>query len=317
MAGVKRPVHFLQIAEEDDQGHFYYFDDQNFWPTFWDHLKNHEDNNPDRLEVNYRGFEYLGAAKSTSSPAAKYFYIGRLRKASDHPHVALGQNEQVPLALEHIQGSPSGILEPTYIRQVPGTNCVAVMRTTGSSSWSALEHWINSASGRLEDDEDRRRLALVPVAREDAVDRLIRAESAARVEVGLAPSADPMPDGAGEIGRALEQAKESLPDNATISFTASVGRSNPDPNESREMVRFMRSLVRNPATKKLKGTIYHPDDETGELIRERIDFVKDKVTNSVKVVDNADMTPSDSEIMHALTDAIEDFRRTIGDNYAQ
>lgn len=317
MAGLKRPVHFLQIAEEDDKGNIYYFNNQDFWPGFWSHLKKLEASDPDRLDVRYRGFDYEGVAKETAAPATKYFYIGRIRKASDHPHITLGRNTQQPLKLENIQGSPSGILEPTYIRQVPGTNCVAVMRTTGSSSWSALEHWINSASGRFADDGDSRTLTLVPVAREDAVERLVRAEAAAKLEVGLAPSADPMPDGAGELGRALDQAKQALPGNATINFTASVGRSNPDPSESQGMVRFMKSAVRNPATKKLRGTIYHPDDETGELIKERIDFLKDKVTTSVKVVDNADVTPTDSEIMHALTEAIEIFKDSVGDNYAR
>lgn len=317
MVGLKRPVHFVQIAEVDDRGNIYYFDNQNFWPGLWSHLKNLEVNDPDRLDVKYRGFDYEGVAKEISSPATKYFYVGRMRKASDHPHVNLGRNAQQPLRLENIQGSPTGILEPTYIRQVPGTNCVAVMRTTGSSSWSALEHWINSASGRFANDGDDRTLKLIPVAREDALERLVRAEAAARLEVGLAPTTDPMPEGAGELGRALDQAKEALPDNATINFTASVGRSNPDPSQSQEMVRFLNSAARNPTTKRLKGTIYHPDEETGELIKERIDFFKDKVTTSVKVVDNADITPTDSEIMHALTEAIDFFRDSIGDNYAR
>lgn len=321
MAGVEKPVHFLQIAEEDDKGEVQYLDGNNFWSVYWDHLKELQVQKPERLAVSYRGTEYTGFANETVSPGAKFIYIGRKRKASDHPDVGYGSTDYSPLKLESIQNEsedvarvPTGIFEPTYIRQVPGTNCVAVVRTTGSSSWSAIEHWINETSGRT---PACKRLVLLPVTRMDAIQRLQQAEAATKLFVSLAGTADPFPEGGGGMTDGLQAAKQAAPSNATMKFEVSIGNSKPDASETQSVLETIRAFVRFPGTKKLEGTVMRPDAETGELIRDRIDFTKDKVSFNVKIVEDPDSTPNDSEIMHALTEAIQKFRDKVGDNYAQ
>ena len=308
MADNRRPVHFLEVVEVDQNDQVHHLEGNDFWNYLWDHAKTLGE---DRLDLRHRGTTYVGRARETVSPAAKYFHIGRRRFASDYPEIETDDETPESLSLDMIAGNPKGLLEPAFLRPISGTNCIAALRTTGAPSWSAIQTWLNDVSGWIEKD---RSLELIPVVRDDADEKLHLAESAARVHVKLAGDADlSNPDG--ELEQALEVAQRAGSRTASVELKISYGRSLPDLAGGGGLLSGLKSIRRNPGLQKLQATLIHANQSTRNYDRDTVDFIKDKVTAKVAIGDGRGTQTSHSDVMHGLSSAIDGFRAEFGGMY--
>lgn len=315
MARLKKVVHFLQIAEKDENDHHRFFANTSFWPDLWQHLEGLAQEDSNRLDVTFRDLAYSGNARRAISPAVDFFYIGKKRNVADFPDVDRGLDNRNPLDLAEIPNNPKGLLEPAYLRPIPRTNVVAVLRSSGAASWSAIEHWLNQTSGWFEKQSTQ--LALVPVTRTDILERVANALGAARLHLQVAPTPDGPPEGAGKIGAAISAAQEASAHDVYVDMQFSYRNAKPDENTAQEFLNSLRALLRWPSLTKLEGTLMSEDEDTQNLKKEAIDFMKDRVSFATKIDGSPDTPPTQAAILHGLGEAIDEFGVKIGDNYAK
>ncbi|ORL38787.1 hypothetical protein A6F59_24485 [Prescottella equi] len=70
----------------------------------------------------------------------------------------------------------------------------------------------------------------------------------------------------------------------------------------------LKSFLRSSGLRKAEGTII-TEDAYGKIKRERLDFIKDKVTFQVPVGDGPDVIQSPAVVISAMGEAIKQFRK--------
>ncbi|MBF6158973.1 hypothetical protein IU421_04920 [Nocardia cyriacigeorgica] len=242
-----------------------------------------------------RGIQYRGAARHCLFTSVDYLYLGKTRETIDYPDSSVGDDDEQPLVLE----DGGRLVEPCYLYCVRKPyNAVATLRASGGATISAVETWITRV---LRDDLGSDAIELRPVVRNDQMERLAQAESVAKFSVKLDKDRHPA-DSNGTISGAIKDAYESLGTGATMTFEWSYGNSTPTHGAGVKMVDQIRQVLRWNAAKSAEATVLRTD-EGGNVVRDQIDFFKDRVSYRVPVGESSEIVQTADVVTAALREA--------------
>lgn len=253
------------------------------------------------------GRRHIGAARQEVSPAFDYIYVGRLRPGADWPDVSDAAGEIASLASTGFSGA---LLEPAYLLGVGGTNYVAVMRSSAGPSTTSLARWLNEVCGF---NGQQNRLELRAYARHDQLERLGRAQQAAKVHLKIDPGVMADAEPQDELGRALKVAQSAGAGGVSVELTVSFGNARPTDGAGEDLVAGVRELLSTGSSipfKKASATVI-VEDEGGQLVRDKIDFTLDRITVRQQVGANEDEEPTPPVVLSAMAEAIAKFREQL------
>lgn len=303
MATKERTVYFFEPVVLNQSG-----EGQPIEAGFWDWVHDHVaslDEVDRRAE--FRGRRHLGSARQERSPSFKYIYIGRLRPGADWPDVSGDDGEIASLASTGFSGA---LLEPAYLLGVGGTNYVAVLRSSAGPSTSSIAQWLNQVCGFNGSDT---RLELRAYARRDQLERLGRAQGAAKVHLKVDPGVMTDTEPHDELGQALKIAQSAGAGGVSVDLTVSFGNARPADGAGEDLVDGVRELLSTGngiPFKKASATVI-VEDESGQLVRDKIDFALDRVTVRQQVGANEDEEPTPPVVLSAMANAIVKFREQL------
>lgn len=299
--GAKRRIYFLEpVIERQDNTLEEVSED--FWGHFLTHLK---DLPSERRRIELYGRKYIGEMRTEKTPAADYLYLGKARRGADWPDITDAAG--TVSALNPGEGVEA-LIEPAYLLPVSGTNYVAVLRTSGGPSFSAIESWMSSAGGL---DTQSERFTLRPYVRTDQLARLSRATGAARVHLKVDPGALQVDESLGAIGNAMKQVQDLGAGGVSVDMTLSFGRATPSHAYAEAIAAEVKKIIGKIPFKSAEATLM-VEDEHGKEVRERVDFVRDRVTGSEYVGTSEDEPATPPVVLQALTEAIFKFKRSLG-----
>lgn len=303
MAIRERTVYFFEPIVLDQS------DDVQLMPAeFWDVVHERVLHLPEEeRRGEYFGRRHIGYAKEEVTPALRYLYLGRLRPGSDWPDVSGEDGEVASLASTGFNGT---LIEPAYLLGVGGTNYLALMRSSAGPSTTAVARWLNDVSGFNELDH---RLELRPYVRPDALERLGRAQGAAKIHLKVDPGVMNDASPRDELGRALKIAQEAGAGGVSVELTVSFGNARPTDGAGADLVEGVRELLTGSGAvslKKAAATVI-VENEAGELVRDKIDFTMDRITVRQQVGANEDQEPTPPVVLSAMVKAIQKFREQI------
>lgn len=254
--------------------------------------------------ANIFGRGHVGAARQEVAPALDYIYVGRLRPGADWPDVSNDAGEIASLASTGFAGS---LLEPAYLLGVGGTNYVAILRSSAGPSTTSIVRWLNQVCGF---NEQGNRLELRPYVRQDQLERLGRAQAAAKIHLKIDPGvmSDAQPND--ELGQALKAAQRAGAGGVSVELTVSFGNARPTDGAGEDLVADVRELLLSANAvpfKKASATVM-VENEVGQLVRDKIDFTMDRITVRQQVGANEDEEPTPPVVLSAMAQAIEKFR---------
>lgn len=300
MATKERTVYFFEPIVLDQADNV-----QPIEGGFWDWIHERVDSLPEvarRAEI--FGRRHVGAARQEIAPALDYIYVGRLRPGADWPDVADDAGEIASLASTGFAGS---LLEPAYVLGVGGTNYVAILRSSAGPSTTSIVRWLNQVCGFSERGD---RLELRPYVRQDQLERLGRAQAAAKIHLKVDPGVmgDAQPHD--ELGRALKAAQSAGAGGVSVELTVSFGNARPTDGAGEDLIAGVRALLLSDNAvpfKKASATVM-VENEVGQLVRDKIDFTMDRITVRQQVGANEDEEPTPPVVLSAMAQAIEKFR---------
>lgn len=298
--GAKRHIYFLEPVIEKQDGSL----DEigpGFWPTFLDHVWGLP---PERRRLELQGRKYIGEKRLEVSPAENYLYLGKARRGADWPDISDANGVVSPLALGD---GADALIEPAYLLPVSGTNYVAVLRTSGGPSFSAIESWMTSAAGM---DQQAERFALRPYVRSDQLVRLSKASGAARVHLKVDPGAFQVGGSLGVIGDAMKQVQDLGAGGVSVDMTLSFGRATPTHAYAEDIAKELMKVIKKIPVASADATLM-VEDEHGEEVREKVDFLRDRVIGSEYVGSSEDEQPTPSVILTAMANAIFKFKQSL------
>lgn len=251
--------------------------------------------------VTIRGTEYRGAARHCSESMVDYLYLGKSRDRADWPESSVGEDDEQPLSLDH----DGRLVEPCYLLPIDGTELVALLRSTAGPHVSAVEDWMTILlKQKLHNDT----IKLRPYLRTDDMERLESAVGVARMNIKIDKNSSVSKENEGRIVGPVHDIYGGLGGNATVAIEVSYEHSIPTPKVGRSMKEELKSFLRSSGLRKAEGTII-TEDAYGKIKRERLDFIKDKVTFQVPVGDGPDVIQSPAVVISAMGEAIKQFRK--------
>lgn len=250
------------------------------------------------------GRRHVGAARREITPALDYIYIGRLRPGADWPDVSDDAGEIASLASTGFAGS---LLEPAYLLGVGGTNYVSILRSSAGPSTTSIVSWLNQVCGF---STQGIRLELRPYVRRDQLERLGRAQAAAKIHLKVDPGvmSDAQPHD--ELGQALKVAQSAGAGGVSVELTVSFGNARPTDGAGEDLIAGVRELLLSDNAvpfKKASATVM-VENEEGQLVRDKIDFTMDRITVRQQVGANEDEEPTPPVVLSAMAKAIDKFR---------
>lgn len=248
--------------------------------------------------------QYVGFGGDASKPATKFLYIGRIRPQSDWPDMMKGETFE-PLDL-----GESTLVEPAYICPVPRSEYIAVLRTSGGPTWSAIEQWITLAYGKHFDNE---RIELEPYSRGDQHLRLQRAIGVSKLDLKLDPGEESITEHEGQIARAMQGLQVLGQGSVSVDVQVSFGHARPNEAVAQGIAEELRRLIGKVRFKRAQATLMELDEKEQQISREHVDFLKDKVTYTEYVQSN-DGPPERSEVLHAVLHGIERFQKVLSES---
>jgi hypothetical protein len=275
-----------------------------FWPRLHRKVKALSDI---QRRFEYRGRKLMGEARICHSPAADYIYVGRARRGADWPDFSDATGIVTSLPISGDQGV--ALIEPAYLAEVTGTNYVSMVRTTGGPSTQAIQEWINMVMGMINTGDH---IELRPYVRRDEMERLAAAQGATRfhMKVDAHQMEDQTP--AGQMTEAMQSVQRALQGNASVELIVSFGNTRPDDVVSHEVAAEVQRIVGKMPASKLEATVLRPGDN-GELIRDKINFIRDRVTAKEYVGESEDEPVTPEAMLSALHQAIRKFRKQLAD----
>lgn len=287
--GKKRFVYLYEIVHKDKNDVR-----QRIAPGFWDRLHVRLIGlKPEDRRIDYRGRRYVGHAYKAKSPAVDYFYFCKARPGADWPDVEAASGSAASLSLN----PDERLVEPIYMLPFHGKNIVASVRTSGGPLPQSIESWLNMIHNHELDDGW---FELWPVVNENQRLRLEASTGATMIDVKT--KADINADPAQGIQGGLEQLENEFP-SASLYLKLSYGAGVPGEDDSRRLLHFIRRLFRNQeGTTRLKATLLRPDPKGGE-IRDKIDFLRDRVRYSEVFGNSEDYPASRRELLEGLVSA--------------
>ncbi|MCW2092659.1 UNVERIFIED_ORG: hypothetical protein M2328_005939 [Rhodococcus erythropolis] len=293
----KRTVHFFEPVRAQPDGTEIELQND-FWSRFRAEIKGLD---TDEQFVTIRGVQYRGAARHCVTNLSDYLYLGKTRDTIDHPESSVGDDDEQPLILE----DGGRLVEPCYLYCVEEPkNVVASLRSSGGPSITAVEEWLTKI---LKKNLGNDAIKLRPIVRHDQLDRLEQAQNVARFSIKLEKDKHPQGANDGAIASAVSGAYESLGQGATMTYEWSYGNSTPDKQTGKRLVNQIKQILNWGATKSAEATIIR-EGENGDLIRDQIDFVRDKVTFKVPVGTSPNIVQSADVVTDALLEASKKYR---------
>jgi len=295
--GKKRFVYLYEIVHKDKNDVR-----QRIAPGFWDRFHSRLVGlPPESKRLDYRGRRYIGHAYTAKSPAVKYFYFCKARPGSDWPDVEAAGGSAASLSLN----PDERLVEPIYMLPFREENIVASVRTSGGPLPQSIESWLNKVHAEeLEDGW----FELWPVVNENQRLRLEASTGATMVDVKTRP--DPLADPAQGIEGGLAQLENEFP-SASLNLKLSYGAGLPGEDDSRRLLGFVRRLFRNQeGTTRLKATLLRPGVNGGE-VRDKIDFLKDRVRYSEVFGHSEEYPASPGEILEGLASALRKYSQDL------
>jgi len=295
----QRTVYFFEPVVLDQAGNV-----QPIEPGFWSDLHDRIAGlDEDHRRGEFFGRRHAGSAREEVAPAEKYIYVGKLRPGADWPDVSGDDGAIASLASTGFSGS---LIEPAYLLGVSGTNYVAILRSSAGPSFTAISRWLNMVAGFGTESE---RLELRPYVRRDQLERLGRAQQAAKVHLKVDPGVMTDEQPAGELGQALKLAQSAGAGGASVELTISFGNARPTDGAGEDLISDLRELLVTSQTpfKKAEATVI-VEDEAGALVRDKIDFALDRITVRQQVGASEDEEPTPTVVLQAMLQAITRFR---------
>lgn len=275
---------------------------------FWEHVHSLLSKMPEEdLRAEILGRKILGAARREKRLAQDYIYVGRMRPGADWPDVADNDGEIETLAST---GFNLSLVEPAYLVSVGGTNYVAFVRSSAGPSTSAITTWLNLMLG-LETTEHR--LELRPYVRRDQLERLREAQGATKLHLKIDPDVMTGSHPTDDVGKALKAAQNAGAGGVSVELTLSFGRATPSDGAGEELVSEVRKILTGPNRvpfSRASATVLRTDED-GDLVRDHIDFTRDRITVQQPFGADENQEPTPEVVISGLNSAISDFRRAI------
>lgn len=303
MAGKERTVYFFEpaVLNQADEA-------QPIEPGFWDWVHEQVRSLPEEhRRIELFGRKHVGSARDEQSPALRYLYVGRLRPGADWPDVSDEAGSISSLASTGLVGS---LVEPAYLLNVGGTNYVAVLRSSGGPSTTAIASWLNQVCGFNFEDE---RLVLRPYVRRDQLERLGRAQQAAKVHLKVDPGVMSDVEPRDELGQAIKAAQDAGGGGVSVELIVSFGNARPSDGAGEDLVDGIRELLASDnavAFKKASATVM-VEDTAGNLVRDKIDFTLDRITVRQAVGADENEEPTPPVVLSAMSQAITKFQQQL------
>lgn len=252
----------------------------------------------DRIKT-VSGHSYRGAARVTTTPAARFLYIGRRRDPADWPDHAKDGADELPLSID------GELVEPMYLAPMHGTNYVATLRTTAGPRHSSAASWISQVIAPADGME----FCLRPVVRRDALTRLAAADKVASVSVKIDEFTE-LPEEGGTFTTALEEMQSLGGTNASITITMSYGHKTADDLTSQAIIGGLGKMVRLPGLRKASAKVAERQAD-GKVHRAQLDFFNDQIAQRVSVGSSINESQTPEVVMAAMQEAIERFRSNL------
>lgn len=299
MAGRERTVYFFSLAEVNVETEELTTWSSEALDALWEHIA--ELDLQDR-RVELRNRDYEGELRVVKDPAVDVLYIGKLRPGSDWPDVrrrssgnaALGDDEDI-----------EALIEPAYVVRVWNTDYVAVLRTSGGPTTTAVADWLSSAAGL----GDETGFQLRPYVREDQLERLQHAQGASRLHLKV--DRDVLDDAQpkSQIGRAFKEMQDAADGAVSVEAIISFGHAYPDGPGGEAVAAAVKDYIGKVPLKKAELTALIPTAEG--LKKDTIDFVSDRVTYTQLIGGDEHSQPTMREVALAMSAAIARFKDEI------
>lgn len=265
-------------------------------------------NAPEDNNVTHRGREYI-ATPHTSKSGEPYFRVTVARYKADWPDVETKDH-----------AAPLSVKEYACVFPVPGYSYIAVFKSSAGPAVGALEALINSI---LETALTEGEFELQPVLRRNAKERLEESVGVSRITVrylgsGLSGGFDEYESGS-KIDRAVKGTLgiEGLSDaDYSVSLDISLKRPKAVGPAQDALGKELRKLLKdvdpqnNGVIDKLQASVLHEKDDS-KLQSEPIDFIRDRITETVEFGEDDDSLLTDSDIEAGVAKAIKAFKETI------
>ncbi|MCU0115472.1 MULTISPECIES: hypothetical protein [Curtobacterium] len=296
MSGKQRTIYFFS-ADEVDQNDQHTEYEAGWWSDLFDSIEGLPEE--DR-RLTHRQRRYEGEILQERSPHVRYLYLGKLRPGADWPDVTDRSGRRGPLADTGIDG----LWEPAYIVEVPRTRYVAVLRSSGGPTFSAIEAWLSHVGNF---DYNDTRLVLRPYVRSGQMEKLQSAWGASRVHLKVDSEALRGIDPGTKITRALAEATDLGTSSVSLDVILSFGNAIPDEAGAEEMAAALTDLIGHVPVTKAEATLIGSD-----MQKDKVDFIRDRVTLTQELGDSEDETPTPQVVLSAMSEAISRFRDQIG-----
>lgn len=281
-----------------------------FWNDIWYEINKL---NGSSYSFKHYGRDYIVQAASLKSPSVKFLYIGKVRSKDDWPDHRDQDSDQIErLAQTGIGGH---LIEGAYLTPSGYGNVVAISRTQNGATASAISAAISHHFNTFQSGD---KFELTPFVRSDQFRRLQEAEGATRLQLTLANDADLADfDGGDSLSEAFAKAKEIDPGNQmTVGITLSFGNYAVSPSTQHDIKAALINLFGKETDiqkfKKAEATLTSWD-EGGELRKDSIDFISDRITIKESFHNNEDEQPEPEDILKGMLEANSKFLKKLSD----
>ncbi|MCR6706574.1 MAG: hypothetical protein NVV66_18425 [Cellulomonas sp.] len=309
MAQATRKVYFLEpvVVNPDDSI-------EDIRVGFWPELHKRVSTLPTRDRfMTFNGIRYGGSARSETSPVADYLYLGLRRRPADFPdHAPDDASDEEALDV------PGSLVEPMYVREVPGTNLAAFFRTSGGPSFRACERWISQVLGL--GGAGAESIGLRPYVRGDALRRLADSDGVAKLEIKFEPDAL-RGNAAGQgIASALSQIDEIGAGGVSIELGVSFGQARPSEIGAERYARELERLLETPGIRRAEATLLTARPKPAKagqsqpeysFQREHVNFLRDQVVHNVRLSSDETVRRTPSLVLSAMGEAVQEFLKDL------
>ncbi|MFL6109486.1 MAG: hypothetical protein ACJ72L_21180 [Marmoricola sp.] len=297
MAQVNKVVRFYRPYLIDEKDRSKPFADE-FWKEF---RKGVEKLTAKQRRARHNGDEYRGESGLGTSPATRYFRVGRVRTPIDWPDTVDTNDNVAPLSL-----SNRNLLENAYLVPFGAKNQVAIMNPIqGMVTISAMEAWIGQM---LKLPEKGHAIELRPEIDHNVLKKLSNAVGVASLSVRIPHDADlQLPEGKGSVvENAISGAQAAGQDLLDVELRFSFGSRKPTGGLGKTLQATAERLAKAVGPDKIDVSMIL---EKGDgLKREQHSLLRDQIASSANFSGDSGHQFTVDEILNAMEGAIKDYR---------
>lgn len=265
---------------------------QHFWDALFAALEAYGS-----MAISVGHMDYEEGVQTNPSSTRKALYIGKHRGGSDMPWVSTSGDIRA-ITLE----TGEQIVEPAVIYPVPNSpkGVIGVFRTGGAAHPSAIESILEQLDQAF--NFGHKEYELVPLFGENAEQLLTDSSISSKVTFKLESGyygdtdlgGDPLSNGLREVYDEIGRGE------ATVTMEVSFGNMKLD--HDRGLMEPLRKVIHSSAAKVAEATIRTRNDD-GKEVRATIDFIKDRITEQVPLVEQRNIV--DVETIFKALDTAE------------